>query len=402
MLRRSGESLAIANYRRYFAGQVVSMCGNWVQLVAEAWLVLRMTGSGLAVGVIPALQFLPLLLLAAPAGLAADRFDKRRILMLTQQLMAAPALALFVVQAAGMTQLWIVYVLVLLRGAVNAVDNPARQSFVIELVGPEHLVNAVSLNSIVVHTARIAGPAIAALLIASVGVGPCFLVNAASFAAMLVALRAMDVAALHPVKPLGRAPGQIRAGLREVARRPELYVPLGMMAVVGTFAFNFQALLPLLAHFEWSGTATTYAFLAASMGVGSVAGAIVFGARARVTPLLLVGTALLFGVSELAAAAAPTAGAQAIALAATGATSVAFAAGVNSSLQLASGDALRGRVMALFSIVFLGTTPIGSPLVGWLSDVTDPRTALLLGATASFAAAAGATAAIRREATRAA
>lgn len=381
---RTFTSLAIPNYRRYFAGQVISISGNWMQTVAEMWLIVQLTGSGVSVGLVAGLQFLPVLLLGAWGGLLADRLPKRRLLMLTQALMALPAFTLWVLYSQGAVTEWLVYALVLVRGVVNAFDNPARQSFVVELVGADRVVNAVSLNSVVVHTARIAGPAGAGALIAAFGVGPCFLVNTLSFAAMLIALRGMDVHALEPSVVAPRERGQLRLALGYVRRTPELLVPLAMMTVLGTLSYNFQVLLPLLARFTWHGDAATYAGLTVAMGIGSVSGALVSGARNRVTPRLLVGAAIVFGVVELAVAAAPVLPLQMLLLVALGAVSVTFAASINSSLQLAVEPAMRGRVMALYSVVFLGSTPIGAPLVGWLAEVEGPRAGLVLGAVAAL------------------
>jgi MFS family permease len=383
-LRRSTLSLSIPNYRRWFYGQVVSISGNWMQTVAEVWLVVHLTGSGVAVGITAALQFVPILLFGAMGGVIADRSDKRRLLMLTQTLMAMPALALFALTVTGATQLWMVYALVLTRGTVLAIDNPLRQSFVMELVGSDRVVNAVSLNSVIVHTGRIVGPAIAGAVIALAGLSFCFALNAASFGAMLIAIGGMDRRALLPPPRAERARGQVREALREVASRPALFGPLLMMAVIGTLSFNFQVLLPLFAKFTWHGTASTYALLTAAMGVGSVCGALAAGARNRVTPRLLAGSALLFGIAELGAAAAPTLLTQALLLAPLGAASVTFAAGVNSSLQLAAAGPSRGRVMSLYSVVFLGSTPIGAPLVGWLAQAYGPRAGLVLGAVAAL------------------
>jgi MFS family permease len=394
---RTFASLQVPNYRRYFGGQVVSITGNWMQTVAEMWLVVQLTGNGLSVGVTAALQFLPILLFGAWGGLLADRISKRRLLAVTQVLAAAPVLALWALVTSGSVELWMVYALVFLRGTVNSVDNPARQSFVIEMVGADRVVNAVSLNSVIVHTARILGPAAAGALIAVFGVGPCFLVNALSFLVMLAALRLMDPKALHSAPegaPRGR--GQLRLALRYVAATPALYIPLAMMAVAGTLSFNFQVLLPLLADFTWNGTASTYAALTAAMGVGSVTGALLAGARGRVSPALLVGSAAAFGGAMLLAAVAPTVELQLAALVPLGAASVTFAAGVNSALQIAVEPAMRGRVMALYSIVFLGSTPIGAPLVGWIADAAGPRAGLLVGAVAALLAAAGARAAFAR------
>jgi MFS family permease len=383
-LQRTFSSLAVPNYRRYFAGQVVSVAGNWMQRVAEMWLIVQLTGSGVSVGLTAGLQFLPVLLLGAWGGLIADRFPKRQLLMVTQAAMALPALALWLLYEHGGIEVWMVYALVFARGVVNAFDNPARQSFVSELVGGARVVNAVSLNSVVVQSARITGPAAAGALIATLGVGPCFLVNTLSFGAMLLALWSMDASALLGGRPVARARGQLRSAVAHVRHTPELLIPLAMMAAIGTLSYNFQVLLPLLARFTWHGGASVYAALTVAMGIGSVAGALLSGARNRVTPRLLAGAAIGFGVAELAVAAAPGLAVQAVALAVLGALSVTFSASVNSSLQLAVEPALRGRVMALYAVVFLGSTPIGAPLVGWLAEAAGPRAGLLLGAIAAL------------------
>jgi MFS family permease len=390
------KSLGVPNYRRYFAGQVVSLSGNWMQIVAETWLVLKLTGSGLAVGITACLQFAPILVLGAFGGLLADRFPKRRILMLTQAAMALPALALWALAATGSVELWMVFALVLARGTVNALDNPTRQSFVIEMVGTDRVVNAVGLNSVLVHTARIAGPAIAGVVIATWGVAPCFLINALTFLAMLFALRRMEPHDLHVAAPVPRKPGALREALAYVRRTPELAIPLALMAAVGTLSFNFQVLLPLLARFSFHGDATTYAGLLTAMGVGAVAGALATGARGRTSPKLLVGSAALMGGLTLAVAAAPSIPFAAVLLVPLGASTVTFAAGVNSGLQLAVDPAMRGRVMALYSIVFLGSTPIGGPIAGWLAQAISPRAGLVLGGVAALTAAAVGLAAFRR------
>jgi MFS family permease len=386
-LRRAGTSLGVPNYRRYFAGQVVSVSGNWMQNVAEMWLIVQLTGSGAAVGLTAGLQFVPILLFGAWGGLIADRLPKRRVLMVTQALMALPALALFALTVAGSVTPLIVWALVFVRGTVNAIDNPTRQSFVIELVGAERVVNAVSLNSVIVQSARIVGPASAGAVIAFAGVSACFAVNALSFVAMLVALARMDPAALLTAAPVQRARGELRAAVRHVNANPGLWIPLAMMALVGTLSFNFQVLMPLLASQTWHGTATTYALLTSAMAVGSVAGALAAGARGRVSPRILVGAATGFGALELVAAAAPSLPLQILALVPLGAMTVTFSAGVNSTMQLAVAPAMRGRVMALYSVVFLGSTPIGAPLVGWLAEVAGPRVGMALGAIAALAAA---------------
>ncbi len=386
-LRRSFNSLEVPNYRRYFVGQLISLSGNWMQTVSAIWLILSLTGSGVAVGLTTALQFLPMLLFGAWGGLLADRVAKRRLLMGTQLLMSIPAIGLFAVTISGVVAPWMVFLAVFAMGSVNAVDNPTRQSFAIEMVGADRVVNAVSLNSVVVQAARLVGPAIAGILIATIGVGPCFALNALTFAAMIVALWGMDPRGLHAAPTAERAPGAIRAGLRYVLRTPELLVPLGLMALVGTLGFNFQVVLPMLARFSFHGGAGAYAVLVSAMAVGSIGGALVNGAHGHTGPRMIAGGALAFGALALLCAAMPTLALEIPALALLGAAAVTFAATINSTLQLAVAPEMRGRVMALYSVVFLGSTPIGGPLTGWLSEAYDPRVALLLAGLTGLCAA---------------
>jgi len=400
-LRRPFISLAIPNYRRYFTGQVVSLSGNWMQIVAEVWLILHLTGSGVAVGLLTAAQFAPILFFGAWGGLLADRIPKRRLLMITQAAMAVPAVLLLGLVISGVVEAWMVVALAFLRGSVNAIDNPARQSFVIEMVGANRVVNAVSLNSVIVHCARMAGPAVAGVLIATVGLELCFALNALTFVAMLVALARMSPEQLDEPQPASREPGALRAALRYVARTPALALPLAMMALVGTLSFNFQVLLPLMATGTFHGGPQAYALLVTAMGLGSVAGALAAGTRGGVSARMLVMASAAFGASTVLAAAAPTLALLAVALVLVGAASVTFAAGVNSSLQLAVEPAMRGRVMALYSVVFLGSTPIGAPLAGWLAEAAGPRAGLLLGAAAALGAAVAAWAWGQRVAARA-
>jgi len=394
-LQRSFSSLAIPNYRRYFRGQSISVAGTWMQWVAEAWLVLKLTGSGTAVGVSTGLQFAGLLVFGAYGGVIADRYDKRKILMTTQPILALLAALLFVLTATHVVTVYMVFGTVLLRGCVTAFDNPARQSFVSELVGSAQVVNAVSLNAVMVSTARIVGPALAAVVIATLGVAPCFLLNAATFIVMLGVLSRLDVSQLHRSARAERAKGQIRQALSIVRSRSELWVPLSMMAVVGTFAYNFPVLLPLFAKFVWHGDATTYAVLTSTMALGSVIGGLVSAHRGRVSPKLLVGASAGFGTFILLAAAAPTEHLQLLVLLPTGVMSMTFMAACNSSLQLAAEGPLRGRVMALFGIVFLGSTPIGAPIVGWVSEVASPRWGMAIGGFAALITAVGAAYAYR-------
>ena len=386
-IRHSFNSLEVPNYRRYFLGQLISLSGTWMQTVAAIWVILSLTGSGVAVGLTTALQFLPMLLIGAWGGLLADRIPKRRLLITTQALMAIPAVGLFAVTAAGVVTPWMVYLAVFAMGAVNAVDNPTRQSFVIEMVGADRVVNAVSLNSVIVQAARIVGPAVAGILIATVGVVPCFALNALTFVAMILALWRMDPSRLHAAPPAKHEAGAIRAGLRYVRHTPELLVPLALMALVGTLGFNFQVVLPLLAKFSFESGAMTYAALVSAMAVGSIVGALVNGHRGRTGPRLIAAGSLAFGVAALLSALMPTVAFEIPALMLLGAASVTFAATINSTLQLAVSPEMRGRVMALYSVVFLGSTPIGGPLAGWLAQSYDPRVALLLAAASGIFAA---------------
>ncbi len=385
--RRSFGSLRVPNYRRYFAGQVVSVSGNWMQMVAEGWLVLSLTGSGVAVGIATASQFVPLLFVGAWGGLLADRFDKRRLLMATQAAMAIPALFLLGVTAAGVVTPLMVYLTAFSRGAVNAIDNPARQSFVIEIVGADRIVNAVSLNSVIIHASRIFGPALAGVVIAIWGVAPCFGLNALTFVAMLVALGGMAPEELRVPERVQAQPGAVREGLRYVFRTRELFVPLALMAIVGTLGFNFQVVLPLIARFTFGGDASTYALLLSAMAVGSVAGALINGARGRANERIIAGSAAAFGTLGLLAAAAPSLPVEVVILIPLGVSTVTFAASINSYLQLAVEPAMRGRVMALYSVVFLGSTPIGAPIAGWLAEAVDPRAGLVMAGSAALVAA---------------
>jgi MFS family permease len=397
-IRRPFAPLSIPNYRRFFVGQVFARCGAWVQAVAEIWLVLRLTGSGVSLGLTTALQFAPMLLLGAWVGVWADRMPKRRILLAAQGWMVAPALTLLVLTATGAVELWMVYALVLARGLGHAVDTPVRQSFVMEVVGRDRVAAAVSLNSAVVSTARLVGPAVAGGLIAVVGIAPCFAVSCAAFLVAVGALLAVDTSALQRGALAGRHPGQLREGLIQVRSNPALRVPLLAMAVVGTLAFNFQVVLPLMARYAFHGGAATYGALAGAMGAGAILGAVTTAGRGNPSLTGLGAIALTFGALLAAIAAAPTLGLALAALVLMGAAAISFTATTNSLLQLAAPTAMRGRVMALWSVVYLGSTPVGGPIVGWVSERAGPRAGLALGALAALATGAGLLmAAVRRQ-----
>jgi MFS family permease len=384
-IRRPFAPLSVPNYRRFFVGQVFARCGVWIQTVAELWLVLSLTGSGVALGVTTALQFTPMLLLGAWAGVWADRLPKRQMLLAAQAWMIVPAATLAVLTATGAVELWIVYALVLARGLGKAVENPVRQSFVMEVVGREHVAAAVSLNAAVVSTARFVGPALGGTVISFAGVAPCFVAGSMAFLVALGALLLLDARALHPAPLSVRAPGQLREGLRHVWSNPGLRVPLVAMGVVSALAFNFQVVLPLMARYTFDAGPATYGALAASMGAGAVLGAIVNAGRGSPSRAGLATLAVVFGLAMASLAAAPTLALALAALVLVGASSVAFTASTNSLLQLSTPPTIRGRVMALWSVVYLGSTPIGGPLLGWVSQHAGARAGVLVGAAATLA-----------------
>ena len=385
-VRIAFSSLRVRNFRLYFLGQTVSMCGTWMQRLAQEWLVLELTGSGAWLGITAALQFLPIMLLAPWGGVLADRVDKRRLILWTQFGAGALALTLGVLVATGLVTLWMVCALALGLGIVTALDNPARQSFVFEMVGPDDVHNAVTLNSVVVNSARAVGPAIAGLLILTFGIATSFFVNAASYLAVVGALFAMDHGALRGVIPVPRSRGQLTEGLRHVWRTPVLRAALFLMGVAGMLAYEFTVTLPLLARFTFDGNAGTLGAMNTALGVGAVVGGLAAAARPRPTQGAMVIRGVLFGLLLVVTAAAPTFRLALLGLAVTGAVSIQFMALGNALLQSHAGDAYRGRVMALWSVAFLGTTPIGAPLVGWVSELGGPRAGLALGGAATVVA----------------
>jgi MFS family permease len=388
-LRRTFAALLVSrNYRRYFAGQSISLAGTWMQTIAQGWLVLQLSGSGTAVGLVTAFQFVPVMLLGPLGGVVVDRLDKRRLLLATQVLFAAQALLLGVLTATGTVELWMVYVLAAVFGLITVVDNPARQTFILELVGPAHLTNAVTLNSVNINAARIVGPAFAAALIALFGIAPSFFVNALSYGALVVALLLINVAELHPTERQPGRKGQLREGLAYVWHTPELRVPLVMMALIGTLAYEFQVILPIAAKFTFGGTAGTYGLLTAAMGVGAVIGGLLTASRNRYGVEVLARQSLVFGVLILAVAVSPTLPVALVALVGVGAASITFLARANSTMQLCARPELRGRVMALWTVAFLGTTPIGGPIIGWIGEHLGARWGLATGAASCFGAAA--------------
>jgi hypothetical protein len=387
-ITRTFASLRNRNFRIFFTAQIVSVTGTWMQSIAQMWLVLHLTGSGLALGITAALQFTPILLFGTWGGLLADRVDKRKLLMVTQSAAGVVALVLAGLTLGGLVQLWMVYVLAFSLGMVNVFDNPGRQSFVTEMVGKDQVINAVGLNSAVFTLARVIGPAVAGVLIAAVGTGWCFLYNGLSYFPVVLALGLMRPWELHRDRPAARARGQIRAGIRYAWNTPELRFPLLLMLVVGTLAFNFSVLMPLMASLVFHSGAGTFGLLMSFMGAGAFVGALVSANRARPTHRLLAFAGVAFGGVLIGAALAPTLPIELFVLLPLGAAMITFQATANSLLQLNSDPALRGRVMALYVMVFLGTTPIGAPIVGWVAEQFGARTGLALGGLATVIASA--------------
>lgn len=380
-------SLRSRNFRWYFAGQSVSLVGTWMQSTTQAWLVLQLTRSGTALGLVVALQTLPILLLGPLGGTVADRFGKYRILWWTQLLAGAQAALLAGLTLSGHLHLWELYVLACSLGLVNMVDNPTRQTFIVEMVGREQLANAVTLNSVMVNVARAIGPALGGVLIATVGSGWCFLLNAASFVFVLGGLAAIDRDRLQPAVPAVRGRGQLVEGFRYVAATPVLRDALVMMALIGCLAYEFQVSLPLVAQRTFHGGSQLYGLLNSAQGIGAVVGGLAVAGRPRTGSRALVRAAAAFAVVMAAAAAAPTAWVEVGALLLVGAASVRFLALGNATLQLASEPSMRGRVMALWSVAFLGSTPVGGPVVGAVGEALGARAGLGLGAAAIAVAA---------------
>jgi MFS family permease len=378
-IKRTFSALHIRNFRLFIFGQGISMCGTWIQTVAISWLVLKMTHSGTQLGLVIAAQFLPVLLFGVWGGVVADRFPKRTLLYFTQSLAGLLALTFGLLIVTHVITLWMIYALSVGFGMVLVVDNPTRQSFVSEMVGREQLKNAITLNSTMVNMARVIGPSFAGILIATVGIGTCFIVNAVSYAAVLVALFLMNGSELHPSPKTVREPGQIRAGLAYVWSEPKLKSTLLMMLIIGTFAYEFPVILPLFATITLHGDARTYSLMTAATGVGAIVGGIYTAAQATTRETQLVWSALLFGVSLLIAALMPGLVTVLIMLVVVGMLSVLFIALGNTTLQLTAEPHMRGRVMALWMIAFAGTTPIGGPIIGFISDHTNPRIGLATG-----------------------
>jgi MFS family permease len=385
--RRTFSSLSNHNYRKYFFGQTTSLIGTWMQMTAQSWLVFTLTHSATDIGLVVALQTLPVLLLGPYGGVVADRVDKRRLMIVLQGMMGVEAAILAALSLTHVVTYVDVCILAMVLGLNNAFENPSRQSFMMEMVGPKDLRNAVSLNSTMNNVARAVGPAIAGILIASFGEGWCFAINAVSFVAVVVSLMIMDLSILTPSVPTERARGQLREGFRYIAATPKLLYPLIMMALVGMLAYEFQVTLPIVAGRVFHGNSEVYGVLMASMGVGAVIGGLWTASKGKTGTRAITRAALFFGAFITVAALSPKIGIECFALALVGFTSVAFLSMTNSTLQLETDPQMRGRVMALWAVAFMGTTPIGGPLIGWITSETNARVGLGVGAASCFVAA---------------
>jgi MFS family permease len=380
-------SLKIRNYRLFFIGQVVSNTGTWMQRIAQDWLVLSLTGSSAAVGITTALQFLPMLLFGLYGGVLVDRLPKRPALLVTQSAMAVTGLALAFLTLSGHVQVWHVYLAAFAVGLATVVDNPARQSFVSEMVGPEQLQNAVSLNSANFQSARLIGPAVAGLMITGVGTGWAFLANGLSFVAPIAGLLLMRARELHVVERTPRAKGQLREGLRYVAGRPDLIWPIVLVGFIGTFGFNFPVWLSAYAEDVFHAGAGGYSLFNTLMAIGSLAGALLAARRGTARLRVMAGAALAFGALEIVAALTPSYWLFALLMVPIGIFGLTVNVTTNTAVQMGTDPAMRGRVMSLFMMVFVGGTPLGAPVIGWITDTYGPRVGFALGGAVSALAA---------------
>ena len=382
---RMVSSLHQRNYRLFFFGQLVSVAGTWMQSVAQSFLVLDLTHSGTQLGLTSAVRFLPMFLFGPIGGVFADRMDRKRVLYVTQTLSGLLAGVFAVTVGTHSIRLWIIYLLALALGFVNVFDNPARQSFISEMVADKDLPNAVTLNSVAMNMARVFGAALGGVIAAAIGLALCFTCNALSFGAVLVSLAAMRGSELFPAKRVSRQKRQVRQGLRYVRSTPELFIPLLMIAVIGTLAWEFQVSLPLMASKVFHGGAGSYGVMASVMGGGAVVGGLISAARSRPRARALCLAAIGWGIAILAAAVAPSMALELAALVFVGYGSITFNSLVKTTLQLAARPEMRGRVMALWALAWLGSTPIGGPIIGWAGQAIGARWALVIGGLATLA-----------------
>lgn len=384
--REAFSSLQIRNFRLYFIGQGLSVSGTFMQAVALPWLVLRMTGSGTALGIVSALQFLPILLFAPLGGAIADRFPKRNLVIFTQCVFGMLALTLGFLVLTDLVRLWMVYAIAFSLGLFAALDSPTRHTFISELVGEKGLKNAITLNSGIMNAARIVGPTIAGILIAEVGIASCFILNGLSFVAVIVMLLLMRKGELAVAEPES---GKSRYfdGLRYIFSKPDLRLIFIMVAVIGTLAYEFQVSLPLLAKITFGGDARSYAALSSAFGLGAVIGGLLFAGKKRVDRIGLVRLAALFGICLLLVSVSPNHATAVVVMVAAGIFSIGFTSAGNTMMQLGSTPGMRGRVMAFWSMAMMGSTAIGGPIIGWIGEYVGPRYSLGLGGLVTILAA---------------
>lgn len=375
-------SLHTRNFRLFFVGQMVSMVGTWMEMVAITWLVLQMTDSGVALGLVTAAQFGPLLLCGPWGGLLADRLDRHRFMLATQAGYAILAVLLAVLVISDQVSVGLLYVFSAAWGLLTALDNPTRRALVIDMVAHEDLANAVGLNTAIMTGSRVVGPALAGIMIAGVGVEWCFVANAVSYTAVIGALLRMNRAEFRSSPRVARSKGQLRAGLSYTRSTPELWLPLVFIAVMGSFAFNYQVTLPLLAKHSLGGDDTSFTWLFASMSLGALAGALTVARRRIVHLSFLVTYGAVLTVAMTALALAPVFPLALLAAIPVGFSQATLVSGSNAVMQLEADPAMRGRVLALLSTVFLGSTPVGGPAVGWISETLGPRAGVAVGAMA--------------------
>ena len=390
-MRRVFRSLRNFNYRVWAAGALVSNIGTWMQRAAQDWLVLTQLTqhSASAVGVVMALQFGPQLLMMPLSGFAADHFNQRKLLMATQATMGALALILGVLTVTGLVQLWHVNVFAFLFGCSAALDAPVRQTFVAELVGDADLSNAIALNSASFNAARMVGPAVAGLVIAAVGTPAAFLVNAASYGAVLVGLKLMREDELRPLARAPKARGQLREAFSYVRARPDLWLTLVLVFFVATFGMNFQVTTALMSKGVFHTGASEFGLASAVFALGALGGALAAARRARPSMRLMLTMAFAFGLLEVTTGLMPAFWSFLALLVPTGMAVLMFTTAANSATQLSTTPAVRGRVMGLYMLVFLGGTPLGSPLVGWAAEQFGARAGLIGGGVISAVAAVG-------------
>ena len=387
LFSRTFLSLRIRNFRLYFIGQAISLCGTWMQTIGQSWLVLKLTNSGTQLGFVLALQFLPMLVLGPWGGVIADRFNKRKILYFTQSISGVLALILGILVATATVKIWMVYFLAFGLGLVNTIDNPARQTFVPEMVGKDNLPNAIGLFATEISLARAVGPAIGGGIIVTLGLAPCFFINAISYIAVLVILFMMNKNELHFTPLASKTKGQLRKGLRYVRSSPILKYTLLMMAIIGTLSFELPVSLPLFAQFTFHGNAGSYAILVVATGLGSALGGLMSASRRKIAPHMLVSSALFFGLTFLIAAFMPSLALAFVFLFLSGIFSINFISLGNTTLQSESVPEMRGRVMALWAMAFLGSTAVGGPIIGWIGEYAGPRWGIATGGLAAIIAA---------------